>query len=70
VNQPNNQYQPIQANCVDCGKSFVISVKDQQFMAKMKFSLPKRCLPCRHIRRVAKAHEQKLQQGQEKGIPA
>jgi DNA-directed RNA polymerase subunit RPC12/RpoP len=38
--------------CVDCGTSFTHDEKSQAFFAKMKFTDPKRCKPCRDKRKA------------------
>ena len=40
-------------NCVDCGQDFTFSKEDQDFHAKQNppFADPKRCKPCRKIRK-------------------
>ena len=37
--------------CVDCGKEFLFSVDEQNYFYSKKLSTPKRCAPCRAIRR-------------------
>lgn len=44
-------YKPMDRKCTDCGKPFSISVSEQKFFQEKKFDLPKRCKPCRQIRR-------------------
>lgn len=39
--------------CVDCGQSFVFTVKDQDFFKKQGFYEPRRCKPCRDLRKQA-----------------
>jgi serine/threonine protein kinase len=37
--------------CSECGKSFLYSIRDQKYFAKKGFLPPKRCKPCRKIRK-------------------
>ena len=41
----------IQATCSDCKEPFTISPGEQKFFNDKGFALPKRCKPCRTIRR-------------------
>ena len=34
-------------NCQDCHQDFIFRAKDQEFFARMNFTEPKRCKPCR-----------------------
>ena len=38
--------------CIDCGKSFSILLKEKAFFEQKGFELPKRCLNCRSIRKL------------------
>lgn len=38
-------------NCVDCGSSFIYSERDQQHFTKLGFAPPKRCQPCRALKK-------------------
>jgi len=40
--------------CVDCGKPFVFTVRDQDFFKQKGFSEPKRCRPCRDLKKQAR----------------
>lgn len=40
--------------CKDCTKKFTFSVRDQEFFAKMNFTPPVRCKPCRDKRKAEK----------------
>lgn len=40
--------------CKDCTKKFTFSVRDQEFFAKMLFTPPVRCKPCRDKRKAEK----------------
>jgi CxxC-x17-CxxC domain-containing protein len=41
--------------CSDCGKSFAFSTEEQEFFATKGFTNePKRCSPCRSVRRAEK----------------
>lgn len=40
--------------CVDCGKDFDFSERDQKFFQEKGFSEPKRCKPCRDIKKQNK----------------
>ncbi len=39
--------------CVDCGKEFTFSEKDQIFYAEKEFAQPKRCWNCRKKKKAA-----------------
>jgi ribosomal protein L36 len=41
----------IEQTCSDCGKAFTITEGEQEFYQSKDFPLPKRCKPCRMIRR-------------------
>lgn len=41
-------------NCNDCKRDFVFRAKDQEFFARMNFTEPKRCKPCRDIKKAQK----------------
>lgn len=40
--------------CVDCGKPFVFTIKDQDFFKQQGFYEPRRCKPCREARKKLK----------------
>jgi DNA-directed RNA polymerase subunit RPC12/RpoP len=40
--------------CKDCRTKFVFTVRDQEFFAKMNFTPPVRCKPCRDKRKAEK----------------
>lgn len=40
--------------CRDCTQPFVFTVRDQEFFAKMNFTPPNRCKPCRDKRKAEK----------------
>lgn len=51
INKPERIY-PITEVCKDCGKEFIITVKEQLFAQENKgFVLPKRCPECRSNRK-------------------
>lgn len=37
--------------CIDCGEQFTFSVEEQDFFQSKELSTPKRCKPCRKVRR-------------------
>lgn len=43
--------KPLTVTCTDCHELFIISPEEQQFFKQKSFALPKRCKPCRVIRR-------------------
>jgi len=43
-----------QLTCVDCSQPFVFTERDQQFFAQKGFTDPKRCKPCRDVKKQAK----------------
>ena len=40
--------------CSDCGRSFVFTVKDQEFYEERGFSEPRRCPECRAARKASR----------------
>lgn len=50
-NQERKLLKPITVTCTDCHEPFIITPDEQQFFQQKKFDLPKRCKPCRVIRR-------------------
>ena len=42
--------------CIDCGKEFIFTARDQEFFAQKGFSEPKRCKECRDAKKAAKAN--------------
>jgi CxxC-x17-CxxC domain-containing protein len=45
-------FQEKTLNCIDCGKSFIFTVEEQEFFASKGYaSEPKRCPACRQKRR-------------------
>ena len=40
--------------CSDCGRSFVFTVKDQEFYEERGFSDPRRCPECRAVRKASR----------------
>ena len=40
--------------CAMCGTSFTISVDEQKCFAELGYPIPKRCKPCRKIRKAEK----------------
>ncbi|HYG78649.1 MAG TPA: zinc-ribbon domain containing protein [Planctomycetota bacterium] len=38
--------------CCDCNASFVFTVRDQEFFAAKNYSEPRRCKPCREIKKA------------------
>lgn len=44
--------------CRDCGTDFIFDVKEQAFFERMQFkNRPKRCKPCRGVRRAESDRE-------------
>lgn len=43
--------------CVDCGNDFQFTDRDQEFFASKGFTPPKRCRPCRDIKKQAKVRQ-------------
>jgi CxxC-x17-CxxC domain-containing protein len=41
--------------CTDCGQQFVFTASEQDFYAQRGFTDPKRCAPCRNVRKGARA---------------
>ena len=46
--------EPKTLRCIDCDKDFEFSVEEQQFFKEKGFTEPKRCKPCRKIRKQEK----------------
>lgn len=46
-----NEDGSVTIGCSDCKKPFTISKEEQEFFESKGFVLPKRCKPCRIIRR-------------------
>lgn len=45
-----NNKEDIELTCVGCGKSFIYTVKDQEFYEEHGYQPPKRCKQCRILR--------------------
>lgn len=43
--------------CIDCQTEFLFSERDQAFFAQKQFTDPKRCKPCRDIKKQSKARQ-------------
>jgi hypothetical protein len=43
--------------CVDCGSDFTFTGRDQEFFAKQGFQDPKRCKPCRDVKKQSKQRQ-------------
>jgi hypothetical protein len=43
--------------CVDCGADFVFTERDQAFFAQKGFTEPKRCRPCRDVKKQSKMRQ-------------
>lgn len=55
-------FQDKTLSCKDCGRDFVFRAKDQEFFARQGFTDPKRCKPCRDLRKAEKeGHTQPTQ---------
>lgn len=39
-------------HCIDCDKDFVFTIGEQRYFVSRGLSAPKRCVPCRQIRKV------------------
>ncbi|HIT21770.1 MAG TPA: zinc-ribbon domain-containing protein [Candidatus Scybalousia intestinigallinarum] len=47
------EYQDKTIKCLDCGKEFIFSARDQEFYAEKGFNNePKRCKECREKRKI------------------
>jgi len=46
------QFEDKKLKCVDCGAEFVFSSREQEFFWSKNLSTPKRCKPCRQLRRA------------------
>jgi hypothetical protein len=45
------EHQDKQLECVDCKQPFTFSAKDQAFFEEKQFVDPKRCAPCRQLKK-------------------
>jgi putative zinc ribbon protein len=43
--------------CVDCNSDFIFSDRDQAFFQQKGFTDPKRCKPCRDIKKQSKVRQ-------------
>lgn len=48
------EYENKMLKCIDCGKEFAFTGEEQEFFASKKFVEPKRCKPCRQIKKQKK----------------
>jgi hypothetical protein len=48
------EHQDKQLECVDCKQPFTFSAKDQAFFEEKQFVDPKRCKPCRDIKKQSR----------------
>jgi hypothetical protein len=51
------KYHDIVLNCADCGEDWVFTAGDQQFFYSKGLATPKRCQPCRKVRKESIARE-------------
>jgi hypothetical protein len=49
-----NTMEDKKLTCVDCGKEFIFTAREQEFYAQKGFSEPKRCKECREAKKAAK----------------
>lgn len=66
-NQPRYQHergeetaserQDVYIDCIDCGKPFLFTAGEQEYFKMHDLHQPKRCLPCRGIRKQQVASE-------------
>lgn len=50
----NGAFRAKRTECIECGAEFVIDVGEQEFIRSQGWTtLPKRCKPCRAIRKAA-----------------
>ena len=47
----------IKLKCSDCGTEFVFSDRDQAFFKEKGFTPPKRCKPCRDIKKQSRVRQ-------------
>lgn len=43
--------------CVDCAQTFPFTERDQEFYKEKGFQTPKRCKPCRDIKKAERASQ-------------
>lgn len=48
------EHQDKQLECADCKQPFTFSAKDQAFFEEKQFVDPKRCKPCRDIKKQSR----------------
>jgi hypothetical protein len=51
IDKDRKLLKPLTVTCTDCHKQFIITPEEQSFFKQKQFALPKRCKPCRVIRR-------------------
>lgn len=51
VQTNQTRYEDESKVCCDCGRGFWLEVGEQAFFTSKQMPLPKRCKPCREIRR-------------------
>lgn len=53
-----SDYQDKELSCVDCGKPFTFTAKEQDFFAKKGFTNPKRCPECRRLKKMQRSQHE------------
>ena len=46
--------EPLALRCCDCGLSFAMSIGEQRWFAERDLDLPRRCKPCRQLRKACR----------------
>jgi hypothetical protein len=54
-NETTNNYVDRMLECAGCGSTFSHTARDQEFFAEQGFTEPKRCRPCRRLRKLERA---------------
>lgn len=56
--------------CVDCQRGFTMTEGETRFFEQRAMQLPKRCLPCRRIRRTIAQQQRQQQQAEPPPAPS
>ncbi len=57
-----SEFVEVTKPCRDCGQDFVLTVGEQEFFARMQYTNPTRCKPCRDKRKAEKGASAPQQQ--------
>jgi hypothetical protein len=54
----SNQVADVELHCADCGHKFIFSAENQVYFRDKGYAPPKRCKPCRAVKKQARADGQ------------